>query len=972
MIQKLGFPSIFVLFSLMSIPLTGKMPPLQLETVFPEVELLPLPESSSTLSFTVDTTTIFLLDETKERSTLIKHPSFHKKIESSPNQSLLVICPQSSFTLVELKSRKEEFIPQKECSRKEIFSNNQSFFCFEKVKLKDTPSTCEFSSVLNQTVFKSVNAALRTFYPSFHTEKKKGIKIQSIPNIVQKLEAFQRQWSKYKLLCAPSIPLVENNQLSNHLQYDPHLENHTSVVLKNEDQYFDLESTHFTRNFFALNEEESASIISRSIEFSRYKTQQQINEIPLDNRIYLSIALNEKDHDVLMTLEPEEILVPTIQKSKIIMSESIVALSIPNVKENLFSFDYMSEEQEIHLYDSKEIIDKYISSVQPSLNSLDFILPDVKQKDISPKKGYKKGEKIASDIPKIERMEELFARGERELNLKESPLSVTLSKEGQDALTLKSSFYRPSLPSFFPSEGVNSFDLDSFYAGIQEEPLHFVKKKMTLSEESVIEELDLLYLASKKVIPDKAPLPSHIALKDLPEMEKMVLLAMRDESYPNTRKLLEKGRPPFLIETKVEIDTAEIIPVETDMVQSEAKEMLEDYNQENRHSHGLIALEAPSLEISPKEAEAKTLNQSSRFTSAFLAEIPPPSHLETVTYTNEFETEVHYMKRDDGKGYYFAIKLRPNEKLNFASPSQNFIFVLDGSSSIKKHRFGVFKEGVARALSYLSDGDSFNVVIADAKLRSFSDHTTSWDKNSAEQARRFLLDQEYRGYFVNYSPFDLISKITHYFTPDRENIIILITDGHSFNSLSDHKDDFKELSKANNGKFSIFTATASQGNNLSMLDLLSTFNNGELMYSKTNASFSRQLAVLMKHIESFVAKNMHINVTGASLETGIEFYPNEKTLPALYADRPYMIYGSINKLKDFDMILQGRAGDQWINVKQSISFQHATQASHAIKKGIALQKAYVCYDYFMEKEDPFFLSEAQKLLEPLNIPTRVR
>jgi hypothetical protein len=202
--------------------------------------------------------------------------------------------------------------------------------------------------------------------------------------------------------------------------------------------------------------------------------------------------------------------------------------------------------------------------------------------------------------------------------------------------------------------------------------------------------------------------------------------------------------------------------------------------------------------------------------------------------------------------------------------------------------------------------------------------------------------------------------------------VVLITDGHSLKSLRDHKEDFKRLAEANQGRFSIFTATASQGNNLSMLDLLSTFNHGELMYSKTNAAFSRQLAALVKHVETFVAKNIHINVTGVALETGIEFYPNEKTLPLLYADKPYMIYGSINELKDFDMILQGRAGDQWIHIKQSITFADATLASNAIQRGMALQKAYVCYDYYMKNEDTFFLSEAQKILEPFNIPTAMR
>ncbi|MCB1082037.1 MAG: hypothetical protein KDK63_02715, partial [Chlamydiia bacterium] len=349
-----------------------------------------------------------------------------------------------------------------------------------------------------------------------------------------------------------------------------------------------------------------------------------------------------------------------------------------------------------------------------------------------------------------------------------------------------------------------------------------------------------------------------------------------------------------------------------------------------------------------------------------------PSHLDTVTYSNEFDTEVHYTKKEDGKGYYFAVKLKSGEKLNFGSPEKHFIFVIDGSSSIKKHRFGVFKEGVGRALSYLSERDSFNIVVADSKFRTLSEKPMPWSREASQKANQFLLAQEYRGFFVNYDPFDLLKKVSNYIHPEKENIVVLMTDGHSFHTIKEHKEDFKKLLAESRGRFSVFTATASQGNNLSMLDLLSTFNNGELMYSKTNAAFSRQLAVLVKHVETFVAKDIHVNVTSATSQTGIEFYPNEKTLPALYADRPYVIYGSIDELKDFDMILQGRAGDQWINIKQSVSFRHATHASHTIKKGMALQKAYVCYDYFLDKDDTFFLNEAQKILETFNIPTAMR
>lgn len=699
------------------------------------------------------------------------------------------------------------------------------------------------------------------------------------------------------------------------------LESHDALMLAEKENHLDLETTLQSTDAFALHDEEALPIISHSLELPHYSTQKQTNEFPINDRSYLSTLMEQKQNESSMipTLEevPSTLLeksfvynmetegarepfalsqeeqldfvhlqypacpklelghalsdinihlknsqsnhesinktqsliehTPSTEKPKTSLNDISVVLLAPEEVTQSIHFDLIGGHQEVPMIEAQGTVRKFNSEYQLVLRDLGVPLPDVKQKDITPKGDVENMEKLTGDIPGLKNLKDLVARGDRKYYVNASPPSPIPTQENELPQKISHDFLHPSI-----------------------------------------------------------------------------------------------------------------------------KEILEDYDQENRFSHGLVALKFPSLEINPKEAETKSFNQSSRFTNGFLTEIPPPSHLETVTYANEFDTEVHYSKREDGKGYHFAIKLKPNEKLKFASPSQNFIFVVDGSRSIKKHRYGIFKEGVARALTYLADGDSFNIVVADAKLRTFSATSTAWDEGSVAKAKRFLLDQDYRGFFVNYDAFDLISKVTQYFDPDRENIVVLITDGHSFNTLRDHKDDFKGLSEANNGKFSIFTATASQGNNLSMLDLLSTFNNGELIYSKTNASFSRQLSVLVKHIESFVAKNIHINVAGASLETGIEFYPNEKTLPALYADRPYIIYGSINELKDFDFLLQGRAGDQWINIKQSISFQHAINASHTIKKGMALQKAYVCYDYFMKNEDSFFLSEAQRILEPFNLPTVLR
>ena len=140
-----------------------------------------------------------------------------------------------------------------------------------------------------------------------------------------------------------------------------------------------------------------------------------------------------------------------------------------------------------------------------------------------------------------------------------------------------------------------------------------------------------------------------------------------------------------------------------------------------------------------------------------------------------------------------------------------------------------------------------------------------------------------------------------------------------------------------------------------------------MMYSQTNASFPRKLALFIKHIENFIAGDIRIHTIG--LETSkVEFYPNHGSLPALYSDRSYKIYGICQDLEGFSLILQGRSGEDYISIRKDISFKGAKEGGKKLERNFAHQQAYVCYDYYLKKGDPFFLLEAERFLSPHAIP----
>ncbi|MEM8727294.1 MAG: hypothetical protein AAGE99_01065 [Chlamydiota bacterium] len=646
---------------------------------------------------------------------------------------------------------------------------------------------------------------------------------------------------------------------------------------------------------------------------------------------------------------------PSVQKGKKNFLKTFPTFSVPNLQTSLIALETKNRIA-IQIGDPEIPFKKFTAREGANLNPRQLFLPRVQTKALSPKTETGIPLKLIEQIPQVRSPATLTERTDRD---------STLKADSFDAIHNRSSFEQvhDSRSTYHPLEfpGLNSATATPL---IGEKPLEYIKKKIAPIITSPKDVL-LPYVVRKKIFPKKA-------FENLTETDRAVCVANRHQRFPNTREIVEGNPVPIAMQSETAFLSEEFPLLKTDITCSRSKKILEDYHREVLVASGCVALADPELEDSLSDPEKRLLNRSNRLTNGFIAEIPPPSDLKTVSYNNEFETSVHYAEREDGKGYLFSVKMKPPRALNFACPDQHYIFVVDGSSHIKRHRFGVFKEGVGRALSYLEEGDSFNIIIADAAMIPFNRFPTPWNKTSVSKARAFLTDRNYRGFFINYNAFDLLSDIADYFAPDKENIVVLITDGQTLKSLQDHKSDFKKLTKERRGKFSLFTATASHGNNLSMLDLLSVFNNGELMYSKTNAAFSRRLSMLVKHIESFVAGDIHIHVTDMIDETEIAFHPNQKTLPSLYADRPYIVYGSIDRLKDFDLILQGRCGDKWINIKQTISFKDAEKATDSMKKEMALQKAYVCYDYFLKNDDPFFLKEAATILESLHVPTAVR
>lgn len=385
---------------------------------------------------------------------------------------------------------------------------------------------------------------------------------------------------------------------------------------------------------------------------------------------------------------------------------------------------------------------------------------------------------------------------------------------------------------------------------------------------------------------------------------------------------------------------------------------------EINHTTSLVATK---VDLLPSRKKAATLNQSSRNTQENLSKLPSLHELQTLSLSEEFTIDLEITPNTKGKGYLFSINLEPVvDKLKSGS-AQNFIFLVDRSSSIDKNRFQVFKQAISKALLYLKEEDTFNILTFDTEIAKMSHDSVYVDSSTKHSAKRFLETQR-RGYkYVLPNLYNILLSV-HSMTKNSPlpTTVILLTNGKTLENFNPQDELLSRLVSTNQYGFTLFTACSSQNNNTLMLEILSHLNKGEFMHSQTNAAFPRKLAAFVKHAGYLLAKDIHISAATPNSDINIEFFPDTSLAPNLYGDRPYTIVGKIDKLCDFDLVLQGRFCDNWLNITKKISFKTARNGGHSIYKNYTMQTAYNNYRIFLNEGNTAYLEEAKKVLQPFN------
>jgi hypothetical protein len=340
-----------------------------------------------------------------------------------------------------------------------------------------------------------------------------------------------------------------------------------------------------------------------------------------------------------------------------------------------------------------------------------------------------------------------------------------------------------------------------------------------------------------------------------------------------------------------------------------------------------------------------------------------PTLASSALWDTDFDVTLTYAPHPEEEGYIFSLALQPKHDLAQHRLKQHFYFILDRSNSSQNHHFLVFKRATLKALASMHPEDNFNIFILDKNVTSFRPNTLLASAKNIQAAEDFLSTQNPGGFLGNGTIYTSLAKILPSIPEDDEmHTAILLTDGNSSMSLAKKRDTFKKWLQKNPGKLSLYAAAVGKENDLLSLDLLSTESGGRLLYSDTHAAFPRKLAKLILDLKNPIAKGIELLIKPQNSSTFVELYPSAHILPCLYSNEPYLIFGTIDHLSSFDLILRGRHKEDWIAINKHITFKNALKGDALFAKQWKKTQASLCYTQFLDKGNALSLKQAKDLL----------
>lgn len=335
----------------------------------------------------------------------------------------------------------------------------------------------------------------------------------------------------------------------------------------------------------------------------------------------------------------------------------------------------------------------------------------------------------------------------------------------------------------------------------------------------------------------------------------------------------------------------------------------------------------------------------------------------------DVSVSVQYAPRRFHPGYVFKLTLTPKTEARFTPLPQHFVFVLDRSHAIPRLRYYHNRKALSEALDLLGPEDTFNLFVCDHRVTRFSDVPLVPNAESVAAAREFLERQPHGGVLAASELYASLGKIiAHDAQEERITTIVLLSDGATYMSSDKERETMRRFMQRHQGKVVLYPVVSGNASQQPMIDLLSAFNGGKTIYAGNHGEIGERVADLVKAIKLPVGREVVATALSEDPQMTIQLQPERRRLPLLYRKRPFVLWGTTNRLGEFTLFLQGEDAAAPFDIKKTITFQEAHGGTLSLERQWTQQLSQTYYQMYFEDGNLGHLESAKKLLIPLNLP----
>lgn len=342
------------------------------------------------------------------------------------------------------------------------------------------------------------------------------------------------------------------------------------------------------------------------------------------------------------------------------------------------------------------------------------------------------------------------------------------------------------------------------------------------------------------------------------------------------------------------------------------------------------------------------------------ADFEPPERLD-----NDFDYAVtRYEPANADEDGYFRVEITGKRSLRkLATMPKDVVFMVDTSRSIPQKTIDQIVEGIRQSIRTLNDGDGFNLVFFNDRVRFFAADPVPPTRENLEMADRWMRGARARGQTdVNLALRQLLKRDIE---PGRVYELFLISDGKPTLGVLDTRELINLITRENDLAASIYCVGIGLKQDNRLLDFLAYRNKGFSVSIDLRRDIDVELVALMSRLRYPIIKDVQVRFAGQGMD---EVYP--LTLPNVHQGESFEVFGRFDEPGPFTVQVTGRSAGKPVDLTFRADLNRAVRGSDEVSRGWAFWKLHHLYSEIIrlgERAD--LLQQIQRLRERYGIET---